>query len=71
MNAHISYNTVVLYSRDRYEIIGLFKLSHSIKQPCNSVCLKKAPEMHQKCQNDAVSWLNKAENRRFRSTASF
>ena len=46
---HLSYNTVVLYSRDRYEIIGLLKISHSIKQPCNSVCLKKAPEMHQKC----------------------
>ena len=67
----VSYNTVVLYSRDRYEIIGLLKLSHPIKQPCSSVCLKKAPEMHQKCQKDAVSWLNKAENRRFRSTASF
>ena len=46
---YISYNTVVLYSRDRYEIIGLLKLSHSIKQPCSSVCLKKVPEMHQKC----------------------
>ena len=55
---------VVLYSRDRYEIIGLLKLLHSIKEPFSiySVCLKKAPEMHQKCQNDAVSWLNKAEN---------
>ena len=49
MHIHISYNTVVLYSRDRYEIIGLLKISHSIKQPCSSVCLKKAPEMHQKC----------------------
>ena len=29
-------------SRDRYEIIGLYKISHSIKQPCNSVCLKRA-----------------------------
>ena len=36
-----SYSTVVLYSRDRYEIIGLCKSSHSIKQPCNSICLKK------------------------------
>ena len=34
------------YCRDRYEIIGLLKLSHSIKQPCSSVCLKKAPEMY-------------------------
>ena len=45
----LSYNTVVLYSRDRYEIIGLLKISHSIKQPCSSVYLKKALEMHQKC----------------------
>ena len=29
-------------SRDRYEIIGLCKISHSIKQPCRSVCLKKS-----------------------------
>ena len=36
-------------SRDRYEIIGLLKISYSIKQPCSSVCLKKALEMHQKC----------------------
>ena len=35
-----SYSTVGLYSRDRYEIIGLLKISHSIKQPCSSVCLK-------------------------------
>ena len=45
----ISYNTVVLYSRDRYEIIGLRKSSHSIKQPCSSICLKKAFAMHQSC----------------------
>ena len=32
---------VVLYSRDRYEIIGLRKSSHSIKQPCSSIYLKK------------------------------
>ena len=46
---HASYNTVVLYSRDRYEIIGLLKISHSIKQPCSSVWLKKVLQMHQKC----------------------
>ena len=44
---YLSYNTVVLYSRDRYEIIGLRKSSHSIKQPCSSICLKKAFAMHQ------------------------
>ena len=33
---------VVLYSRDRYEIIGLIKISYSIKQPCSSICLKKS-----------------------------
>ena len=48
-NGLISYNTVVLYSRDRYEIIGLRKSSHSIKQPCSSICLKKAFAMHQSC----------------------
>ena len=61
----LSYSMVVLYSRDRYEIIGLLKLLHSIKQPCSSVCLKKALEMHQKCFNNAVSLLNKTENRIF------
>ena len=45
----LSYNTVVLYSRDRYEIIGLHKSSHSIKQPCSSICLKKVLAMHQSC----------------------
>ena len=53
---------VVLYSRGRYEIIGLLKISHSIKQPCNSVSLKKALEMHQKCLNNAIPLLTKAEN---------
>ena len=38
----ISNSTVVLFSRDRYEIIGLLKISHSIKQPYSSVCLKKS-----------------------------
>ena len=46
---YISYNTVVLYSRDRYEIIGFRKSSHSIKQPCSSIYLKKAFAMHQSC----------------------
>ena len=43
------YISVVLYSRDRYEIIGLRKSSHSIKQPCSSICLKKAFAIHQSC----------------------
>ena len=38
---YVSYSTVVLYSRDRYEIIGLSKISYSIKQPCGSICLKR------------------------------
>ena len=62
---------VVLFSRDRYEIIGLLKISHSIKQPYSSACLKKALDMHQKCLNDAVRLVNKTENQIFRSTASF
>ena len=45
----LSYNTVVLYSRDRYEIIGLHKNSHSIKKTCSSICLKKAFAIHQSC----------------------
>ena len=52
--AYISYSTVVLYSRDRYEIIGLRKISHFIEQPCSSVCLKTALAMHQSCSNNAV-----------------
>ena len=38
----LSCSTIVLYSRDRYEIIGLRKSSHSIKQSCSSICLEKA-----------------------------
>ena len=38
---------VAMNNRDRYEIIGLCKISHFIKQPCRSVYLKKALEMHQ------------------------
>ena len=48
----ISYSTVVLYSRDQYEIIGLCKISHSIKQPCGSICLKRvsnASNLLKKC----------------------
>ena len=33
---------VAMNSRDRYEIIGLRKISHFIKQPCRNVCLEKA-----------------------------
>ena len=61
---------IVLYSRDRYEIIGLRKSSHSIKQPCSSICLKKAFAMHQSCSNNAVPQLKKAENPIFQSAAS-
>ena len=38
---------VAMDSKDLYEIIGLHKILRSIKQPCRSVCLKKALEMHQ------------------------
>ena len=40
LKVYLSYSTVVLY-RDRYEVIGLHKISYSIKQPCGSICLKK------------------------------
>ena len=46
---YIIHIMVAMNSRDRYEIIGLRKISHSIKQPCRRVCLKKALEMHQSC----------------------
>ena len=45
-----SFIVVAMSGRDQYEIIGLLKISRSIKQPCigSSVCVKKALEMHQK-----------------------
>ena len=43
------YSMVVLYSWDRYKMIGLCKISDFIKQPCSSICLKKALAMHQSC----------------------
>ena len=41
VHTYVSYSMVVLYSRDRYEIIGLLKISHSIKQPCIVVFAEK------------------------------
>ena len=61
----LSYSTVNKYCIVGIDIkiIGLLKISHSIKQPCSSVCLKKVLEMHQKCLNNAVPLLlNKMEN---------
>ena len=46
---NLSFIVVTMNSRDRYEIIGLCKISHSIKQPFSSICLKKALTMHQGC----------------------
>ena len=45
----ISFIVVAMNSRDQYKIIGLYKISRSIKQPCRSACLKKVLEMHQSC----------------------
>ena len=45
--SYISYSTLVLYSKDRYEIIWLCKSAHSIKQPCSSICLVFT--VHQSC----------------------
>ena len=42
-----SFIVATMNSRDQYEIIGLCKISHPKKQPCRSVWLKKALEMHQ------------------------
>ena len=49
MHTFVSFIAVAMNSRDRYEIIGLRKISHFIKQPCRSACLKKALEIHQIC----------------------
>ena len=56
----LSFIVVPMNSRDQYVIIGigLWKISH---QPCGSVCLKKALEMHYTCLNNAVPWLNKVK----------
>ena len=40
----VSFIAVAMNNRDQCKIIGLCKISHSIKQPCRSVCLKKAVE---------------------------
>jgi len=37
LNSKLLYSTVVLYSGDQYQIIGLLKISHSIKIPGSSV----------------------------------
>ena len=62
----VSFIVVALNSRDRYEFIGLRKISHSIKQLCKSDCLKVL-EMHQQCSTSP----KQNGNRIFRSTASF
>ena len=36
----LSFIVVTMSSRSRYEIIGLHKISHFIKQACSSTCLK-------------------------------
>ena len=46
---YISYSTVVVYSKDQYEIIGLSKISHSIQQPLWQFLPEKALAMHQSC----------------------
>ena len=38
---YISFIAVAINSRDQYEIIGLCKISHFVKQPCRNVCLEK------------------------------
>ena len=37
----ISFIVVAMNRRDWHEIIGLYKISHPIKHPCSSVCLKR------------------------------
>ena len=62
-NIHVSFIVVTMNSKDRYEIIGLCKISHSIKQPCGSICLKKRYQCIKVAETMyVVSWLSKAEN---------
>ena len=56
-----SFTAVAMNSRDQYEIIGLRKIFHFIKQTCKSICLKKAF----KFATNAVPQLSKVENRVF------
>ena len=49
---YISFIVVTMNSRDQYEIIGLFNISHSTKQPCRNFCLKNvrnASKMLKQC----------------------
>ena len=39
---NLSCIVVAVNSRDRYEIIGFYKISHFMQQPCRNVCLEKA-----------------------------
>ena len=43
--SQLAFIAVAMNFRDRCEIIGLHKISHFIKQPSSSVCLKKVLEM--------------------------
>ena len=40
-NLGVSFIAVAMNSRDQYEIIGLRKISHFMKQPCRNVGLHK------------------------------
>ena len=52
----ISLSTIVLNSRDWYEIIWLPEILRYKNQLCNKFYLKNQLE----CINDAVPWLNEA-----------
>ena len=45
--ATLSFIAVAMNSSDQYEIIWLCKISHCLKQPCSSVCLKKGSKEYQ------------------------
>ena len=36
----LSFIAVAIHRKNRYEIVGLCEISHSIKQPHSSACLK-------------------------------
>ena len=72
----LSVIAVAMNRRDRHEIIGLHKISHSIKQPCSSVCLKKALKLAEKCctltkQSGKSNILIYSKRLNFRSSINF
>ena len=70
----LSYIAVAMYSRDRYKIIGLRKISHFIKQPCRNAYLEKVLQLHQSTlakQSGKSNFLIYSELLKFQGSAKF